>query len=453
MLDYDFDEHQRFNPLFDEGAWHGHLLPSGPQGMGGFPGPALLTEEYINFMADNFDRLTVYKAGQKVALSMTAYSIPGALVQTLTAPGIRIDMTLRFATSRTSLLETKITTDSPLELVWDGELLEKLRAQEGKPPSDKTIGQEYPGYTRQILPVADGLRVIFGKVREASSLMTSGESEYQIHKSLPMQMTVTGHQFTGKAKIAGSTTFYTTYSHLLTAAEVQKEQPKIQDILAHPQPYLDASQKRWEGYLNAGLTNPKATKDQERVAVKAIETLTANWRGAAGAMKFDSVTPSVTGRWFSGNQTWPWDTWKQAYAMAHFNPEVAKNNIRAVFAFQIPPGDPVRPWDAGFVPDLIAYNPGPERGGDGTNWNERNTKPSLAAWSVMEIYKTTGDKQWLAEMYLNWSLITTGGCTTVTTTITACRNMAPRAIKRITPLTAKCCLPSGKGRKNRPNPG
>src|SRR5688572_25761414 len=58
MLDYDFDEHQRFNPLFDEGAWHGHLLPSGPQGMGGFPGPALLTEEYINFMADNFDRLT-----------------------------------------------------------------------------------------------------------------------------------------------------------------------------------------------------------------------------------------------------------------------------------------------------------------------------------------------------------------------------------------------------------
>jgi len=142
MLDYDFDEHQRFNPLFDDGAWHGHLLPAGPEGMGGFPGPALLTEEYINFMADNFDRLTVYKAGQKVALSMNAYSIPGALIQTLTAPGIRIDMTLRFVTSRTSLLETQITTDSPLELVWDGELLEKLRAQEGKPPSDNTIEQD-----------------------------------------------------------------------------------------------------------------------------------------------------------------------------------------------------------------------------------------------------------------------------------------------------------------------
>ncbi|KAB8306067.1 alpha-glucosidase [Rouxiella chamberiensis] len=373
MLDYDFDEHQRFNPLFDDGAWHGHLLPASAEAAGGFPGPALLTEEYINFMADNFDRLTLLKDGKKVALSMTAYSIPGALIQTLTAPGIHVVLTLRFVTNRTSLLETKITTETPLELVWDGELLEKLHAQEGKPQSDKTIEQEYPGYTRKIIPTADGLKVTFGKVRAASSLMTSGESEYQIHKSLPAQTIAQGHQFTAKAKIA--------------------------DILAHPQTYLAASEKRWEGYLNKGLTNPHATAAQERVAVKAIETLNGNWRGAAGAMKFDSVTPSVTGRWFSGNQTWPWDTWKQAYAMAHFNPEVAKNNIRAVFAFQIQPGDPVRPWDAGFVPDLIAYNPGPERGGDGTNWNERNTKPSLAAWSVMEVYKTTGDKQWLAEMY------------------------------------------------------
>ncbi|WP_390901902.1 alpha-glucosidase [Serratia grimesii] len=399
MLDYDFDEHQRFNPFFDLGAWHGHLLPDSPEGAGGFPGPALLTEEYINFMANNFDRLSLYKNGEKVTLSMTAYSIPGALIQQLSAPGIKVTLTLRFATARTSLLETQITTDTPLELVWDGALLEKYYAKEQKPQSPQTIEQAFPGYTRHILPTADGLRVTFGKVRAASQLMTSGESEYQIHKSLPQQTTVNGHQFTSNAKIAGSTTLYTTYSHLLTAAEVQQEQSKIAAILANPQHYMAASEQRWENYLNKGLSNPHATQAQERVAVKAIETLNGNWRGAAGAMKFDSVTPSVTGRWFSGNQTWPWDTWKQAYAMAHFNPNVAKDNIRAVFAFQIQPDDPLRPWDAGFIPDLIAYNPGPERGGDGSNWNERNTKPSLAAWAVMEVYNTTGDKQWLAEMY------------------------------------------------------
>ncbi|MFP1462250.1 hypothetical protein ACLB1E_10660 [Escherichia coli] len=46
-------------------------------------------------------------------------------------------------------------------------------------------------------------------------------------------------------------------------------------------------------------------------------------------MKYNTVTPSVTGRWFSGNQTWPSDTWKQVFAMAHFNPDIAKENIRA----------------------------------------------------------------------------------------------------------------------------
>lgn len=52
----------------------------------------------------------------------------------------------------------------------------------------------------------------------------------------------------------------------------------------------------------------------------------------------------------------------------------------------------MRPQDVGFVPDLIAWNLSPERGGDGGNWNERNTKPSLAAWSVMEVYNVTQDK-------------------------------------------------------------
>lgn len=174
---------------------------------------------------------------------------------------------------------------------------------------------------------------------------------------------------------------------------------QIRDILARPAFYLTASQQRWEEYLKKGLTNPDATPEQTRVAVKAIETLNGNWRSPGGAVKYNTVTPSVTGRWFSGNQTWPWDTWKQAFAMAHFNPDIAKENIRAVFSWQIQPGDRVRPQDVGFVPDLIAWNLSPERGGDGGNWNERNTKPSLAAWSVMEVYNVTQDKAWLAEMY------------------------------------------------------
>lgn len=399
MRDYDFDDHQRFNPFFDMGSWHGHLLPDNDDGMGGFPGTALLTEEYINFMANNFDRLSVFKDGKKVEFTMEAYSLPGALVQVLSSDNVKVEMTLRFATNRTSLVETKITTNSPVELVWDGQLIEKNHAKEEKSQSDKTIAEAYPDYDRQIEATDDGLKVTFGEVRATWSLLTSGDSEYQVHKSIPTTTTVDGLSFTSKASIEQSTTIYTTYSHVLTAEENQAEQAKIIDILANPNQYLVATEKRWEEYLDKGLTNPNATPEQERVAVKAMETLNGNWRGAAGAMEFDSVTPSVTARWFSGNQTWPWDTWKQAYAMAHFNPEVAKDNIRAMFAYQIQADDTVRPWDAGFIPDLLAYNTSPERGGDGGNWNERNTKPSLAAWAVMEVYKTTEDKAWLEEMY------------------------------------------------------
>lgn len=399
MRDYDFDDHQRFNPFFDMGSWHGHLLPDNDDGMGGFPGTALLTEEYINFMANNFDRLSVFKDGKKVEFTMEAYSLPGALVQVLSSDDVKVEMTLRFATNRTSLVETKITTNSPVELVWDGELIEGNHAKEEKSQSDKTIAEAYPDYDRQIEATDDGLKVTFGEVRATWSLLTSGDSEYQVHKSIPTTTTVDGLSFTSKANIEQSTTIYTTYSHVLTAEENQVEQAKITDILANPNQYLVATEKRWEEYLDKGLTNPNATPEQERVAVKAMETLNGNWRGAAGAMEFDSVTPSVTARWFSGNQTWPWDTWKQAYAMAHFNPEVAKDNIRAMFAYQIQADDTVRPWDAGFIPDLLAYNTSPERGGDGGNWNERNTKPSLAAWAVMEVYKTTEDKAWLEEMY------------------------------------------------------
>lgn len=399
MRDYDFDDHQRFNPFFDLGAWHGHLLPDNDEGMGGFPGTALLTEEYINFMANNFDRLSVFKDGQKVQFTMEAYSLPGALVQKLTSADVSVEMTLRFATNRTSLLETKINTNSPLKLVWDGELLEKYHAKEGKPQSDKSIDEQYPDYDRNLKVTDNGLTVTFGKVRSTWDLLTSGESEYQIHRSIDAETTIDGHRFVSKAKVNGSTTIYTTYSHVLTATENKAEQSKISNILANPQSYLDASVQRWENYLNKGLTNPDATPEQERVAVKSMETLNGNWRGVAGAMKFDSVTPSVTARWFSGNQTWPWDTWKQAYAMAHFNPDVAKDNIRAMFAYQIQADDAVRPWDEGYIPDLLAYNLSPERGGDGGNWNERNTKPSLAAWAVMEVYKTTADKAWIEEMY------------------------------------------------------
>ena len=168
MLDYDFDDHQRFNPFFDLGAWHGHLLPSGPEGMGGFH-PALLTEEYINFMANNFDRLSVYRNGKPVHFTMTAYSLPGALVQRLSAPGVAVNLTLRFAGARTSLLETQILTDTPLELVWDGELLERYAAKEQNRSRRRPSSRHFLTTRAALCQRLTALRVTFGKVARRRS--------------------------------------------------------------------------------------------------------------------------------------------------------------------------------------------------------------------------------------------------------------------------------------------
>jgi putative isomerase len=159
---------------------------------------------------------------------------------------------------------------------------------------------------------------------------------------------------------------------------------------------MRTSQQRWQNYLQQGLTN-QTSRLSQRLAVKTIETLNGNWRSPAGEIKHDMVSPSVTARWFNG--AWAWDSWKHAYAMANFNPDVAKDNIRAMFDYQITADDALRPQDAGMVIDAIFYNKDAQRNGSGGNWNERNTKPPLASWAVWQVYQHTDDLNFIKEMY------------------------------------------------------
>lgn len=70
-----------------------------------------------------------------------------------------------------------------------------------------------------------------------------------------------------------------------------------------------------------------------------------------------------------------------------------------MFDYQIQKDDTVRPQDAGAIIDAVFYNQDSARGGEGGNWNERNSKPPLAAWAVWHIYQETKDKEFLKEMY------------------------------------------------------
>ena len=115
---------------------------------------------------------------------------------------------------------------------------------------------------------------------------------------------------------------------------------------------------------------------------KLILTLQNNTRIAAEGLKHEGLFPSYHYEWFHG--FWAWDSWKHATAVAHFNPELAKNQIRALFDYQEPNG---------FIPDCIYRNNLIEEN------NYRNTKAPLAAWAVWEIYKQTKDVSFIKEFY------------------------------------------------------
>ena len=418
LRDYDTYKNLKYNAFSDNGAWHGHLLPETNEGYGAVGGVMQVTQEYAHYMSDQtFDKLTLTDSatGELIDLSLAEaniYSTPDSLVQELTTPTVKITMVLRFVTNRTSLLETRIRDltgqERTLKASWQGSLLTQAISSE----PEKSVDNKYPSYGRSITKTPSGLSFNSNEMKNNWAIRNDADAAFLIHRSSKTEDVIEGLKYTQATNIilkANKEIFlYTAYSYLHNAKEVSSESSKIVHILNEPTQYMNASKTRWAEYLKKGLTNLNASEDQARVGVKSIMTLNGNWRSSAGDIKFDTVTPSVTGRYFSGSLTWPWDTWKQAYAMAHFNPNVAMDNIRTVFQFQVQENDIVRPQDKGYLLDVVSYTQSEARGGAGSeNWNERNTKPSLAAWAVMEIYnalihehqRPKDAQKWIDEMY------------------------------------------------------
>ncbi|WGX74822.1 hypothetical protein QJS64_11835 [Paraclostridium bifermentans] len=57
-------------------------------------------------------------------------------------------------------------------------------------------------------------------------------------------------------------------------------------------------------------------------------------------------------------------------ALSKFDIDIAKENIRSIFHYQIKDNDRLRSQDKGAIVDCIFYNMSKERNGLGINWNE-----------------------------------------------------------------------------------
>lgn len=403
--DYDQYKNQKFNPFFDLGAWHGFLLPT-ESSYGAFTGPMVVAQEYGLFIAEKLEQLHIVDNKTNTPFDLTSarvdnFSIPGALVQSYQLPSFTLELTLQFVSNRTALIDTKITNltneSLSLNLAWQGKLLTQWNEQQ-------TVKQALPHWTRTLSAQSNSINIDFGPQRAKWTILTSDSSRYQISRSIQSKTTIDKQKLNYRSEshvlvpAKKSLVIATTQSYFHTQSEANQEQALIKLVLNYPEKYQQISRDRWQHYLNDGLKNNDKNAPHSRIATKSIETLIGNWRSAAGELKHDGVTPSVTARWFNG--VWAWDSWKHAYAMASFAPDVAKSNIRAMFDYQIQANDGVRPQDSGMVIDAVFYNKDQTRGGDGGNWNERNTKPPLASWAVWQVYSITKDVQFIEEMFV-----------------------------------------------------
>ena len=399
------------NPFSDLGAWHAYYLPekNAHNLYGGFAGPLIVGEEYPVNLSDTLSKISIKNndTGEVYDLSKSENIVfdfyPGKLVELYELNDFNLKLELIFASNRSALIKTEIQNkgekDLNLNIEWSGNIFNKspytIKVDEN--------GEKNYDLGQKLEATEDGVQVKFSNIRSTWSFFSTEETNFNVKYDGDTSTVVDGNSYVTKlnnvVNIKPNETFktYSTQSYTFTNQELNDEKNKVDDLIANGDKYFENNMNRWQKYLDNAFTNSKDNEQYKNAAVKSILTLTTNWRSPAGAIKHDGIIPSLSYKWFVG--MWAWDSWKQAVATANFDGELAQNNIRALFDHQIKSDDPVRPQDKGAIIDAIFYNKDELRGGEGGNWNERNSKPALAAWAVWNVYKETNDKEFLKEMY------------------------------------------------------
>ena len=354
----------------DMGAWHGYALPEADSTTyyGGFSGP-LTMKMWGQWLSKNLCQLELTNADNMTAIDLSQAKAelnykPGKLEQILDLEKLSIKLSLIFVSERTALIQTEINNKGAENLSlfvgWKGELFPKeiaLNQSEKGIQVDFEKGDEFfmihnnASKTTEISPDKRSYRMILKDKQELAA-----------GKSLNVNLL---------------------HSYYFNQQEAGKEAKQYSNWLANTDQLFAENKNRWNDYLYKALDskNPLLDKIENRkLAAKCVQTLTTNWRSAAGDLQHSGVFPSAAYQGFYG--FWSWDSWKQAVALVRFNPELAKSNLHSMFQYQD---------EMGMVADCVYFDP------KENNW--RDTKAPLASWAVLEIYKVTSDLEFVKEMY------------------------------------------------------
>jgi len=334
----------------DLGAWHGFALPSADDKdlAGEFVGP-LLFDEGI-WVSPALVAAHIEVDGQDLdyeSAHATYFAEPGILRQQFAIGTLVVELTLHYETSKRAVIIAKIDNQ--------GERPVSVRANWGG-----ATFSEQDRFTMQEFGVAlttpGGDRVsVFAPDHHAST----DRNQYLLEQLEPRQVAAQSVEFFPVTVLLG------------------KDESGVHIDAASS---LAAREQRWAEYKSAIATGHATTHPQQILADKALMTLVSNWRSPRGGLTVDGLFPSSAVSYFNG--FWAWDSWKHAVALARFNPELAKQQVRTMFEHQN---------DRGMVADVVYV--------DSSEDNWRDSKPPLSGWAVEEILERDGDLIFAAEIY------------------------------------------------------
>ncbi|MEL7221987.1 MAG: trehalase, partial [Bacteroidota bacterium] len=367
----------------DLGAWFAYALPEREKGAIGFSGPFLMTQDNGCWLSPILSQLELIVSHGGGILNfdnasfIEATSYPGKLGMKIhwEKPAIELNASLIFANKNTSLqhfvIKNKSTQeDLSIRAKWKGEVL-----------LDNAFLEEN----------SNGVQVLFAN-RATRGLITPIALSGCQFKVSEKRYTIISPVFNLRP---GSTQdINLTHVFSFSSTSLVENVTELASIAQSISQLLEHNERQWNSKLDQVIYKiaPSFTEEAyQRVAVKCVQTLTTNWRSAAGFLKHDGLFPSYNYQWFNG--FWSWDSWKHAVALAQFDTDLAKNQILAMYDFQD---------DYGMIADCVYRDTIIE------NHNWRDTKPPLSAWAIWHTFQASSDTTFLrhifpkAEKYHQW---------------------------------------------------
>ncbi len=356
--------------FLDLGAWFGFALPPDTSSSyyGSFIGPYAasdgkwLGKSLAQLIIVNSATGAVYDWTKAKVIEISFY--PGTLIQRYILDNLYVELQLIFISNRTAVIRAGIRTmdDTPtvVSLFWQGKTF------------DSTILKSGGG---------DGAIYEMEKSRSKFIIKTDAVTIPVVEfEGFRFKLTAKNKLDLSKSTLENCYLFVTQYEF---EKDYISEFNLMRDFVGYPKKFYDFNRARWNGYLNKALATEEDFGDEPEYrqgAVKCLLTLINNWKSPMGDLKYDGIVPSYSHHYFTG--FWAWDSWKHAAALAYFEPELAKNQMRAMFHFQN---------SKGMIPDCVFI--------DSTQNNWLDTKPPLAAWGVWNIFEATKDFNFLREFY------------------------------------------------------